>query len=75
MNPHCTDSNFFNNFMGCVAVGNSACMWAGRTMQISVIIMLGVCKFHQVFSETNLPNYFCTIQENRNVHLSNCRKI
>lgn len=64
MNPYCTDSNFFNNFMVCVAVGNSECMWAGRTMQISIIIMLGVCKFHQVFSEINLPNHFCTIQEN-----------
>lgn len=25
MNPYCTDSNFFHNFMGCVALGNSAC--------------------------------------------------
>lgn len=64
MNPYCIDSNFFSNFIGCVAVGNSACTWAGRTMQISIIIMLSVCKFHQVFSEINLPNYFCTIQEN-----------
>lgn len=74
MNPYCTDSNFFHNFMGCVALGNSACTWAGRTMQISIIIMLGVCKFHQVFSEINLPNYFCTIQENWNVYVNNCRK-
>lgn len=74
MTPYCTDSNFFNNFMACLALGNSACTWAGRTVQISIIIMLGVCKFHQVFSEINLPNYFCTIQENWNVCLNNCRK-
>lgn len=26
-NPYCTDRRFFSNFMGCVAVGNSACTW------------------------------------------------
>ena len=38
MTPYCTDSNFFNNFMACLALGNSACTWAGRTVQISIII-------------------------------------